>query len=152
MKYSIIKIENGNLLYCTNPDPLPEQIGNEGFRDFLFWQSKLTINTIRDVDKPSFQSYIDDPNLSGGIAIPYGIIEIYKHTDGRPYARMNESVVYDKNTNAVVGMNNKCRICHSIFGVDITNEKDLLNLCNECIEAFAELILTKRIAKKTYGN
>lgn len=147
MKYSIIKIENGNLLYCTNPDPIPEQIGQEGFREFLFWQSKLIINSIRDFDKPAFQTYIDDINVSGGIAIPYGIVEIYNHSDGRPYARMNEGVIYDKKTNAIVGMNNNCRICHSIFGVDINTEKDLLSLCKECAEALTELVLNNRKTK-----
>ena len=147
MNYSIIKIENNNLMYCTNPDAMPAQVGLDGFRDFLFWQSKLMIYGIRDEDKPAFQSYIDDVNISGGISIPYGIVQIYKHIDGRSYARMNDSVVFDKETNLVVGMNNKCRICHSSFGVDVLIEKDLLSLCKECGEALTEIVLTHRITK-----
>lgn len=147
MNYSIVKIENGNLLYCTNPEAMPEQVGHEGFREFLYWQNKLIIYSIRDEDKPAFQSYINDVNISGGIAIPYGIMQIYKHTDGISYARMNESVVFDKETNLVVGMNNKCRICHITFGTDVSKEKDSLSICNECLEALTEIVLTQRISK-----
>lgn len=151
MKYSVLKSENGILTYRQAPDPMPSGVGMDSVRDFLFWQNQLKIISIKGEDLPTFEMFIQTAKSSGdGYDIPFELVQIYKDADGREYARMNSSVVYDVNNGGIYALNHNCTICNETWMVEVGTEKSPLPFCTSCNEALKKIILKEK--NKEYGS
>jgi hypothetical protein len=148
MNYSVIKKENNIVTFFYNQDALPDNAGIDGMREYLFWQNTLKIVEIRPEDFDGLNEYIDQtPNYgNNGVPVPYEIMEVYKFTDGKNYARRNKSVMWDSVKGEVIGAKKECFICKSMFEEkDITSQ--FLPICKECTESLVEVVITNRFKK-----
>jgi hypothetical protein len=148
MKYSVIKSENNIINFLSNKDPLPDNSGIDGMREYLFWQSTLQIVQIRPEDYEDLNEYINQtPNYgNNGVPVPYAIMEIYKFTDGKNYARRSKSVMWDSVKGEVIGAKKECFICKAMFEEKDVNSQ-FLPICKECTESFVEVVLKNRFNK-----
>jgi hypothetical protein len=150
MNYSVLMAENGILSYRQAPDSKPSG-GMDVVRDFLYWQQKLKIISIKAEDLPTFEKFMQTAKSSGeGYEIPYELVQIFKDADGREYARMNDNVVYDSEKGGIYALNHNCSICNETWIEQVGVEKSPLPFCTTCNEAFKSLILKER--NKEYGS
>ena len=148
MNYSVIKNENNIVNFLSNKDPLPDNSGIDGMREYLFWQSTLQIFQIRPEDYEELNEFINQtPNYgSNGVPVPYAIMEIYKFTDGKSYARRSKSVMWDSVKGEVIGAKKECFVCKVMFEEKDVNSQ-FLPICKECTESFVEIVLKNRFNK-----
>jgi hypothetical protein len=145
MKHSIILKVGENLIYQCAPDSKPAQANADGMKDYMFWQKSLQSILIKPEDTKSFEDYITPEKLSVGCPIPFEVIEITEDKiANKKYAKINTKVVFNKETNKIVSIGFSCKICDAVQDVDASNYDATFKVCNACIGALKDYVLSKR--------
>jgi hypothetical protein len=150
MKYSVIKSERGISSFFYNQDPVPDNSGIDGMRQYLFWQNTLKIVQIRPEDYDGLNEYISQtPNYgNNGVPVPFEIIEIYKFTDGKNYARRNKSIMWDSEKGEIIGAKKECFCCKAMYeDKDVEKNAQFMPICKDCGDSLIEMIIKYRTNK-----
>lgn len=150
MNYSVIKNENNIVNFFYNQEQIPENAGIDGMRDYLFWQNTLKILQVRPEDYEGLKEYIDQtPNYgSNGISVPFEVMEIYKFTDGKTYARRNKSIIWDSAKGEVIGAKKSCFCCKGEYDdKDVEKNAQFMPICKDCGDSLIEMLIKYRTNK-----